>query len=99
MKLFEKYKIPTALGFVASSAEDAEKAAKQIAEQRVGAKDFVVKAQVLAGGRGKGHFDNGFQGGVHLTKDPTVVAGLCNAMIGNKLITKQTPPEGIPVSK
>ena len=39
------------------------------------------------------------QGGVHLTKDPSVVAGLCNAMIGNKLITKQTPPEGIPVSK
>ena len=28
-----------------------------------------------------------------------MVAGLCNAMIGNKLITKQTPPEGIPVSK
>ena len=36
---------------------------------------------------------------MHLTKDPSVVAGLCNAMIGNKLITKQTPPEGIPVSK
>ena len=34
-----------------------------------------------------------------MTKDPSVVAGLCNAMIGNKLITKQTPPEGIPVSK
>ena len=28
-----------------------------------------------------------------------MVAGLCNAMIGNKLITKQTPPEGIPVSQ
>lgn len=61
--------------------------------------EYVIKAQVLAGGRGKGHFDNGFKGGVHLTKDPSVVAGLCNAMIGNKLITKQTPPEGIPVSK
>merc|ERR1719369_1529027 len=61
--------------------------------------EYVIKAQVLAGGRGKGHFDNGFKGGVHLTKDPDVVAGLCNAMIGNKLITKQTPPGGIPVSK
>jgi len=61
--------------------------------------EYVVKAQVLAGGRGKGHFDNGFKGGVHLTKDPSVVAGLCNAMIGQKLITKQTPPGGIPVSK
>merc|ERR1719369_780299 len=61
--------------------------------------EYVIKAQVLAGGRGKGHFDNGFKGGVHLTKDPNVVAGLCNAMIGHKLITKQTPPGGIPVSK
>lgn len=31
-------------------------------------KEYVVKAQVLAGGRGKGHFDNGFKGGVHVTK-------------------------------
>ena len=61
--------------------------------------EYVIKAQVLAGGRGKGHFDNGFKGGVHLTKDPSKVAGLCTSMIGNKLITKQTPPDGIPVSK
>ena len=32
----------------------------------IGAKEYVVKAQILAGGRGKGHFDNGFKGGVHL---------------------------------
>jgi len=61
--------------------------------------EYVIKAQVLAGGRGKGHFNNGFKGGVHLTKDPSAVPALCTAMIGNKLITKQTPPDGIPVSK
>jgi len=61
--------------------------------------EYVIKAQVLAGGRGKGTFDSGFKGGVHLTKDPAVVPGLCNAMIGNRLVTKQTPPAGIPVSK
>jgi len=61
--------------------------------------EYVIKAQVLAGGRGKGHFDNGFKGGVHLTKDPQAVPQLCTAMIGHKLITKQTPPGGIPVSK
>jgi len=61
--------------------------------------EYVIKAQVLAGGRGKGTFDNGFKGGVHLTKDPSKVPGLCTAMIGNKLVTKQTPPGGIPVSK
>merc|ERR1712170_321710 len=62
-------------------------------------KEYVIKAQVLAGGRGKGHFDNGFKGGVHLTKDPSKVPELVNSMIGHRLITKQTPPDGIPVSK
>lgn len=33
------------------------------------AEEYVVKAQILAGGRGKGHFDSGFKGGVHLTKE------------------------------
>jgi len=60
--------------------------------------EYVIKAQVLAGGRGKGTFDTGFKGGVRLTKDPSEVPGLCTAMIGNKLVTKQTPKEGIPVS-
>ena len=46
--------------------------------------EYVIKAQVLAGGRGKGYFDNGFKGGVHLTKDPLAVPALCTAMIGNK---------------
>lgn len=32
-------------------------------------REYVIKAQILAGGRGKGVFDNGFQGGVHLTKE------------------------------
>lgn len=31
--------------------------------------EYVVKAQILAGGRGKGHFNNGFKGGVHVTKE------------------------------
>lgn len=61
--------------------------------------EYVIKAQVLAGGRGKGHFDNGFKGGVHLTKDPSKVPALCTSMIGHRLITKQTPAAGIPVSK
>ena len=49
--------------------------------------EYVIKAQVLAGGRGKGHFDNGFKGGVHLTKDPSKVAELCTAMIGHKYVS------------
>ena len=46
---------------VARSADEAKKAAESI-----GGKDYVVKAQVLAGGRGKGRFDSGLQGGVHI---------------------------------
>lgn len=61
--------------------------------------EYVVKAQILAGGRGKGHFDNGFKGGVHLTKNADEIIKLAKSMIGNKLITKQTPKEGILVDK
>ncbi|XP_034841234.1 succinate--CoA ligase [GDP-forming] subunit beta, mitochondrial [Maniola hyperantus] len=63
------------------------------------ANEYVVKAQILAGGRGKGHFDNGFKGGVHLTKNPNEILTLAKNMIGHKLITKQTPKEGILVDK
>ncbi|XP_046405516.1 succinate--CoA ligase [GDP-forming] subunit beta, mitochondrial [Ischnura elegans] len=63
------------------------------------ADEYVIKAQILAGGRGLGHFDNGFKGGVHITKDPTAVGPIVSKMIGHNLITKQTPKEGIPVKK
>jgi succinyl-CoA synthetase beta subunit len=63
------------------------------------ADEYVVKAQILAGGRGKGHFDSGFKGGVHLTKKSDEVLKLAKNMLGNKLITKQTPKEGILVDK
>lgn len=61
--------------------------------------EYVVKAQILAGGRGKGHFDNGFKGGVHFTKDRSQVIPLVEQMIGHRLITKQTPKDGILVKK
>ncbi|XP_021954531.1 succinate--CoA ligase [GDP-forming] subunit beta, mitochondrial [Folsomia candida] len=60
--------------------------------------EYVVKAQVHAGGRGKGHFDTGFKSGVHILKDKSKIADIAKAMLGNKLITKQTPPGGVPVN-
>lgn len=51
-------------------------------------KEFVIKAQVKAGGRGQGHFDNGFKGGVHLTKDKKEAINLVDKMLGHRLITK-----------
>merc|ERR1719278_2187278 len=92
--LLQKYNVTVQDFRVASNADEAI----QI-PQDFPCKEYVIKAQVLAGGRGKGHFDNGFKGGVHLTKEPQDVPNLVSSMLGNRLITKQTPPEGIPVSK
>lgn len=61
--------------------------------------EYVVKAQILAGGRGKGHLTSGLQGGVKLTTDPKEVVDFVRHMVGFNLITKQTPKDGVPVQK
>lgn len=94
MSLFEQYGIATPRGGVAKTAAEAEQIAKKL-----GGKDFVVKAQVLAGGRGKGKFTNGFQGGVHTCTSPARVGELAAKMLGQRLITKQTGEEGKPVNE
>ncbi|KAB0800153.1 hypothetical protein PPYR_08033 [Photinus pyralis] len=63
------------------------------------AEEYVIKAQILAGGRGKGSFDNGFKGGVHITKNRGEIENIVNKMLGHRLITKQTPKDGIAVTK
>ncbi|GCB65523.1 hypothetical protein scyTo_0000428 [Scyliorhinus torazame] len=80
--------------FVADNSQDALKAAK-----RLKAKEIVLKAQILAGGRGKGSFTSGLKGGVHLTKNPDEVGQLAKQMLGYNLITKQTAKEGVKVNK
>ncbi|XP_011298504.1 succinyl-CoA ligase [GDP-forming] subunit beta, mitochondrial [Fopius arisanus] len=77
--------------------DDANKADSALDKFRVD--EYVIKAQVLAGGRGKGWFDNGFKGGVHLTKDPKEVKDIVKHMLGHRLITKQTHKDGILVQK
>ncbi|XP_029167524.1 succinate--CoA ligase [GDP-forming] subunit beta, mitochondrial isoform X1 [Nylanderia fulva] len=67
--------------------------------EKLHADEYVIKAQVLAGGRGKGWFDNGFKGGVHLTKDRNAVTNYVKNMLGHRLITKQTSKDGILVQK
>lgn len=62
-------------------------------------KEFVIKAQILAGGRGKGTFSSGLKGGVKLTKNPAEVTPIVKQMLGYKLVTKQTPKEGVTVKK
>jgi succinyl-CoA synthetase beta subunit len=92
--LFEKYGVATPKGIVASTAEEAGAAARQI-----GGEGLVVKAQVHAGGRGKGSFTNGFKGGVHVINTPEEAQEIAGQMLGQTLVTHQTGPEGKLVSK
>jgi len=92
-ELFEKFGVPTPKGKVADTAEQAKAAAAEIGS------NIVVKAQVHAGGRGKGTFKNGFKGGVHLVQTPDEAADIAGKMIGQVLVTHQTGEEGKLVSK
>ena len=84
-QLFAQYAIPVPKGLVASSADAAVAAAKEL-----GGSLWVVKAQVHAGGRGKA-------GGVKVAKDLDGVRSATKALLGTTLVTHQTGPEGLPV--
>ncbi|KAK8130133.1 hypothetical protein PG999_002513 [Apiospora kogelbergensis] len=87
--LLRQYGIGVPKGSNATSAAEAEQIAKDI-----GNDDMVIKAQVLAGGRGKGSFDNGLKGGVRVIYSPTEAKMFADQMIGHKLVTKQTGAAG-----
>ncbi|WVW81086.1 hypothetical protein I302_103077 [Kwoniella bestiolae CBS 10118] len=89
VQLLNSYGIPTPKALPAFSAEEAESVAKSF-----GKDELVIKAQVLAGGRGKGHFDSGFQGGVQMVDSPAQAKDFASKMLGHKLITKQTGAAG-----
>ena len=84
--LFRDYGIPVPEGRMAASPEDAVSAAQAIAAQR-----WVVKAQVHAGGRGKG-------GGIRIVDSLDEVRASAQAMLGSRLITPQTDAAGLPVN-
>ena len=89
-ELLQKFGVPVPGGIVVDSAEHAVEAFKQL--QKDGATLAVVKAQVHAGGRGKG-------GGVKLVKTAEEAKDAAWTILSKNLITPQTPPEGVPVSK
>jgi succinyl-CoA synthetase beta subunit len=86
-QLFARYGIPIPQGRVATTADEAAAAA-----QELGGGPWVVKAQVHAGGRGKG-------GGVKLVRDIASVRAAAADMLGRRLVTHQTGPDGLPVEK
>eukprot|EP00536_Pseudo-nitzschia_multiseries_P015159 jgi/Psemu1/217068/e_gw1.832.12.1 len=81
-------------GIPAQSVDEAVAAAKTIGDEEV-----VIKSQILAGGRGLGHFVTGnkLEGGVHII-DTSEVERYATDMIGGTLVTKQSGPAGKPVN-
>ncbi|EKM83441.1 hypothetical protein AGABI1DRAFT_110105 [Agaricus bisporus var. burnettii JB137-S8] len=89
MKLLNSYGIPTPKSEAAKTPQEAYDVAKNFGNDKL-----VIKAQVLAGGRGKGKFDSGLQGGVQMVDGPQQAKQYAEQMIGAKLITKQTGAAG-----
>jgi succinyl-CoA synthetase beta subunit len=93
-ELLQKFDVATTRGRVAATLDEAEQIARELGDF-----DIVVKAQIHAGGRGKGSFKNGFKGGVHVRKTPDEVRDVAAKMLGQILVTHQTGPAGRLVNK
>jgi succinyl-CoA synthetase beta subunit len=93
-ELLQRFDVATTRGKVASTLEEAEQIARELGDV-----DIVVKAQIQAGGRGKGTFKNGFKGGVHVRKTSGDVREVAAKMLGQILVTHQTGPAGRVVNK
>ncbi|KAK3815065.1 MAG: gtp-specific succinyl-CoA synthetase subunit beta [Benniella sp.] len=93
-QLMAKHHVNVQRFAIAETIEQAQNAAHGLK-----ADEIVIKAQIHAGGRGKGEFSSGLKSGVHLTRDPAKVPELVKQMLGYKLKTKQTSEDGVLVSK
>jgi succinyl-CoA synthetase beta subunit len=90
-EILEKFNVKVQKGYVAENPEDAVKSAEKI-KKETGSNIFVIKAQIHAGGRGKG-------GGVKIAKSLTEVRKIASEILGMNLVTPQTPPDGKLVRK
>jgi succinyl-CoA synthetase beta subunit len=93
-QLFERFNVATPKGAPAETPEQAEKIASAL-----NTSELIIKAQIHAGGRGKGTFTNGFKGGVKLCKTAAEARELASKMLGQTLVTHQTGPTGKVVRK
>ena len=96
--LMESFGVVVQRGRMAATAADAGAAAREVLAANAGA-ELVLKAQIHAGGRGKGVFDNGYKGGVKLCATAAEVSAAAERMLGARLVTKQTGPTGQLVTK
>lgn len=97
-EILKSYGVPIAEGLVADTADGAVEAAKQLQKDR-NANLWVVKAQIHAGGRGKGKIVGTEQKGVQLAKNLDDVKNIANNLLGGVLVTLQTGEAGKQVNK
>ncbi len=97
-ELLKKYNVPVQEGIACNTATEAEEAYRQIHSQ-YGSKFAVVKAQIHAGGRGKGTIIGKEQRGVAVGKNAEAVKEIAQNLIGGTLVTIQTGPTGKIVNK
>jgi succinyl-CoA synthetase beta subunit len=93
-ELLKRFDVATTRGKVASTLDEAEQIVRELGDVEI-----VIKAQIHAGGRGKGVFKNGFKGGVHVLKTPEEIREVAAKMLGQVLVTHQTGPGGRAVNK
>jgi len=100
MDLMRSYGLPTPICYTATTPKEAEQIYYKLNPPNIKNPEeaAIIKAQVLTGGRGKGHFDNGFKGGVKFLTSGPQAAEVAEKMLGANLITKQAP-KGLPCHK
>ncbi|KAF8820757.1 putative Succinyl-CoA ligase [GDP-forming] subunit beta, partial [Cardiosporidium cionae] len=91
-KLLKDFGLIVQNGKVANSVEEAYTVAKDLKDN--GAAELILKCQIKAGGRGKGHLTSGLKGGVQICTTPDEVQNFTKQMIGYRLMTHQTTKEG-----
>jgi succinyl-CoA synthetase beta subunit len=97
-ELLKRYKVPVQEGFACSTAHEAEEAYRQI-KNEYGSSFAVVKAQIHAGGRGKGAIKENGTNGVKVGKNLEEVTDYAKKILGGTLVTIQTGPAGKLVNK
>ena len=96
-QLLARFGVAVPAGEVVETPDAARALAKRLFAD--GCARVVVKSQIHAGGRGKGTFATGLQGGVKVCASADEVLERAQAMLGQTLITRQTGPEGRVVHK
>ncbi|OAF67877.1 hypothetical protein A3Q56_04395, partial [Intoshia linei] len=94
IELLNNMGIPTPRQFVANSPDEVYSVCEKL-KKETGKSDVVIKAQILAGGRGKGLFESGLKGGVKILFSSSEAQEMSSRMLGHRIVTKQTGKPGI----